>query len=135
MTDVTPYDTGERAVPTPWVSNPADFGTIAIGRDPDDFGRVDFEDDTSETVATIHLSKREDGGYTVHITPLGPELLDIEWHGETAPKVTAEGSRAYCLDCDGFDLLTTYRDGRTGELTELCLTCYHDAMRSGADLT
>src|SRR5699024_5536537 len=62
----TPYDTGERATPIPWVSAGSDFTAIHDDRDPDDFGRVDFDNDSSETVATIHLSRRDDGGYTVH---------------------------------------------------------------------
>lgn len=88
--ELSPYDTGERATPIPWVSTSSDFTAILDDRDPDDFGRVDFDNDSSETVATIHLSRRDDGGYTLHIIPWGDERLDIEWHGETAPEIHEE---------------------------------------------
>lgn len=89
MRDPNPYDTGERATPIPWVSAGSDFTAIHDDRDPDDFGRVDFENDSSETVATIHLSKREDGSYTVHIIPAADDLT-IEWHGEGSAKIHEE---------------------------------------------
>ena len=88
MTDLTPYDTGERATPIPWVSSGSDFTAIHDDRDLDDFGRVDFENESSEPVATIHLSRRDDGGYTVHIIP-GFDI-QIEWHGEYMPTFTAD---------------------------------------------
>ena len=85
MRDPNPYDTGERAAPKPWIRE----GRERHGFDPDDFGRVDFENDSSETVATIHLSRRDDGGYTVHIIPTTDDLT-IEWHGEGSAKIHEE---------------------------------------------
>ena len=86
---LTPYDTGERATPIPWVSGSSDFTAMPDGRDPDDFGRVDFEDDESSTVATIHLSRRDDGGYTAHIIP-ARDGVQIEWHGEGSARLIEE---------------------------------------------
>lgn len=74
MRDLTPYDTGERATPIPWVSGGSDFTAIHDGRDPDDFGRVDFEDDESRTIATVFMARRPDGGYTLHVESLDDDL-------------------------------------------------------------
>lgn len=67
----TPYDTGERAEPKMWVGRrdgewragsaldrPAEF---------DDFGRVDFDDDSSQTFGTVHGVRGEDGTFTLHV--------------------------------------------------------------------
>ena len=89
MRDLTPYDTGERATPIPWVSADSDFTAIHRDRDPDDFGNVDFDDDEGRTIATIHLSRRDDGGYTVHIMPMDDDVT-IEWHGEGSAKIHEE---------------------------------------------
>lgn len=89
MRDLTPYDTGERATPIPWVSTGSDFTAILDDRDPEDFGNVDFEDDEGRTIATIHLSRRDDGGYTIHIMPMDDDVT-IEWHGEGSAKIHEE---------------------------------------------
>lgn len=60
MTDLTPYDTGVRAEPHVWPVNPGQ---------PDTYGRVDFEDDASQAVATIYVERSEEGGYIVHVLP------------------------------------------------------------------
>ena len=88
MRELTPYDTGERAIPIPWVGAPGDF-TTDLNRAPEDFGNVDFDDDEGRTIATIHLSRRDDGGYTVHIMPMDDDVT-IEWHGEGSAKIHEE---------------------------------------------
>ena len=49
----TPYDTGERAEPTAW----------SVGEDDEDYGKVDFDDDAGETIATVWFERRDDGKY------------------------------------------------------------------------
>lgn len=84
--ELNPYDTGERAEPKLWIRE----GRERHGFDSDDFGRVDFDDDEGLTVATIHLSKRDDGGYTVHIIPTDDHETRIEWHGEYPARLIEE---------------------------------------------
>lgn len=66
MDDLTPYDKGERMVPIPWVGAPGDF-TTDMDRDPDDFGRVDFNDDEGSTIATVYMTRLDDGTHVLHI--------------------------------------------------------------------
>ena len=54
--DLTPYDTGERAQPLVWVS--ADSRRPAED-ERDRYGKVDFEDDGGETLATVHVERVE----------------------------------------------------------------------------
>lgn len=58
---LTPYDTGERAQPSVWVlpdrRRPEEF-------DADRYGKVDFEDDASETILTAWVEKI-DGEYVL----------------------------------------------------------------------
>lgn len=71
MDKLTPYDTGERAEPVPWVQRAMDSwstGTDLRAPQPDDFGKVDFDDDGGITVATVWLERNERSGqYVVHI--------------------------------------------------------------------
>lgn len=75
MNHLTPYDTGERAEPHPWVTS-----TQGVGRtnDRDDWGKVDFDDDEGITIATIWLEFNEHArNYIVHIRKNGPLGLRI----------------------------------------------------------
>jgi len=59
----TPYDAGTRLEPTPWVRRTGD-GVYWAGEEvvrhaaPDDFGRVDFDDDEGATILVVHVEKR-----------------------------------------------------------------------------
>lgn len=59
---LNPYDTGERLEPKPWVElDLRDWMVTSLDprpADPDDFGRVDFDDDEGATIAVIHMEKR-----------------------------------------------------------------------------
>lgn len=80
---LTPYDTGERAQPIPWVSSIDRTRDRVNGvADSDRYGRVDFDDDESRTVATVRVSKDpETGSYVVHVDAHDSDLK-LEWHGE-----------------------------------------------------
>ena len=56
--NLTPYDTGEVAQPFIWEH---------CG-ETDRYGRVDFDNDESSTVATVWASRNQDGSYTLHVT-------------------------------------------------------------------
>lgn len=78
MANLTPYDTGHRAEPRLWVSS-----TQGVGKtnDPDDWGKVDFDDDSGDTVATIWLERNEHSGqYILHVQKYGP--LGLRVHQE-----------------------------------------------------
>lgn len=61
MRKPTPYDTGKRLEPVPWVKGPSIEGYL-----PSNFGKVDFDDEESATVATLWMERNEDGSYTLH---------------------------------------------------------------------
>lgn len=56
--NLTPYDTGAVAEPFIWEH----YG------ETDRYGRVDFDNDESSTVATVWASRNQDGSYTLHVT-------------------------------------------------------------------
>ena len=91
----TPYDTGDRAQPYPKVA-PGNAASLDPAVNPyaddlrENYGRVDFRNDEGETVASIHLSRRDDGGYTVHIIPTDDHATWIEWHGEYPARLLDE---------------------------------------------
>lgn len=71
---LTPYDTGERLSPIPWVQGEAKRRGTAK---PDDYGKVDFDNDESSTAATLYIEKRE-GGYTLKGYTNEPLDVDID---------------------------------------------------------
>lgn len=79
----TPYDTGDRLEPHPWVTVRGHVATLvrwcvdaaALEPDPEDFGRVDF-DDGGRTVLTVYVS-RKTAGCVLHIEDLIEEALLI----------------------------------------------------------
>lgn len=84
-TTLTPYDTGERAEPSTWTpsnshlySMPDEDRESIIANHRDDFGKVDFEDDESATIATVWATKA-DAGWTLHIyEAAGPLSLAVD---------------------------------------------------------
>lgn len=64
MTDPSPYDTGARAEPKVWLPH----GTKVDQATPaENFGKVDFDNDSAETLCTVYVEKNPDGSHTVHI--------------------------------------------------------------------
>ncbi|MFB7919291.1 hypothetical protein [Streptomyces sp. NPDC056061] len=63
---VSPYDTGERCEPKPWIP----YGTPVNGAYPaEDFGKVDFDDDEGHIICVVYVERTADGQHTVHIDP------------------------------------------------------------------
>jgi hypothetical protein len=77
---LTPYDTGERLEPKPWI-NPV---SIDNSRTQEDYGKVDFDAEDDYTVATLHIEKQGDGyalkGYSNE--PLRIEIEDQSVEGQ-----------------------------------------------------
>ncbi|HRL80917.1 MAG TPA: hypothetical protein PLK46_11375 [Propioniciclava sp.] len=67
--DLTPYDTGDRLEPQLWPTGEADT-----------FGRVDFDDDESRTVATAYIA-REGSAYVLHVVNPSDALTVASDHG------------------------------------------------------
>ena len=72
---LTPYDTGERLEPRPWVQgglNAAQLVRLSVGGPVptfEDFGRVDFDDEENRPVLTVYVD-RDAHGYVLHIEDL-----------------------------------------------------------------
>lgn len=82
--ELTPYDTGARLEPHPWVAirghvaTPVRWCADAADREPDpeDFGRVDFDDDQGRTVLTAYVARGPDG-CVLHLEDLVEETLTV----------------------------------------------------------
>lgn len=80
---LTPYDTGDRLEPHPWIS-PASLDAAQLVRGSvgipaptfQDFGRVDFDDEESRTVLTVYVD-RDSHGYVLHVEDLTEEALAV----------------------------------------------------------
>lgn len=70
MTDKphTPYDSGERLEPMPWVKGDvASPGGLPRRVTPDDYGRVDFDNDEGATMLTAYVEPDPTGGYVMRV--------------------------------------------------------------------
>lgn len=76
---LTPYDTGDRLEPHPWVRGEvASPGGLPWRVEVGDFGRVDFDDDEGRTVLTLYVERSVTGGYALHVENLTAELrIDV----------------------------------------------------------
>lgn len=54
--ELTSYDTGARLEPHAWAPSV-----------PDEYGRVDFDNDDSATVVTVWIDRDDAGGYRLHL--------------------------------------------------------------------
>jgi hypothetical protein len=57
---LTPYDTGKRLEPELWLKE-----GDSLDRPAEDWGKVDFDDEESATVATLYIEKDADGSYAL----------------------------------------------------------------------
>lgn len=54
----------------------------------EDIGNVDFTNDEDHAVVTVHVSRGNDGMYTVHLMPAcGDGQIRVEFHGEECQAV------------------------------------------------
>jgi hypothetical protein len=75
---LTPYDTGERLEPIPWVQEEARRHRT---RPPADWGKVDFTNEEGATVFTAH-AEREGEGYRLKVNDLSYTALRVEVDSE-----------------------------------------------------
>ncbi|MGG7453033.1 hypothetical protein ACQ3HE_19215 [Plantibacter auratus] len=76
----TPYDTGARLEPLVWVRDGITGNESPRPAAADDYGRVDFEDDSSCTIATAYIA-REGESHVLHVDSLSDPLAVATDHG------------------------------------------------------
>lgn len=78
MADLTPYDTGERAEPYVWLvpyTDQVNQPPLTEDEQRDRYGKVDFEDENGEMVATVWIERLSTGAYAVHVQAWDPTLF------------------------------------------------------------
>lgn len=65
--ELSPYDTGARCEPKLWQPYREAVAAAMRSGNADDIGNVDFTDDADRTVVTVHVSRSDDGMFTVHL--------------------------------------------------------------------
>ncbi|QNJ55577.1 hypothetical protein SEA_PHINKY_86 [Microbacterium phage Phinky] len=84
-TYLSPYDTGKRAEPKPWPHSTkaavAEMAPIAREMAESDFGKVDFENDSSEHVATVWFERNTDDDYVLHVSGVVGRVI-VEVHDD-----------------------------------------------------
>ncbi|HEY0637952.1 MAG TPA: hypothetical protein VGD67_09920, partial [Pseudonocardiaceae bacterium] len=58
---LTPYDTGDRLEPVPWVRDGITGTERPRPSEPDDYGRVDFDNEESASLLGVHVERDGDG--------------------------------------------------------------------------
>lgn len=78
---LTPYDTGKRAEPhTINVQPLGGMEPIERELEEDRYGRVDFDDDSGDTIAQVYVERDEHGRNVVHIVQFADDLA-VMFHG------------------------------------------------------
>jgi hypothetical protein len=75
---LTPYDTGDRLEPIPWVKDGITGQELPRTPEPDDYGRVDFDAEDSSTVATLWIERQADGTYVLKGYTNEPLKVEID---------------------------------------------------------
>lgn len=76
MSKLTPYDTGKRLEPRPWLAQHRETA--------DDWGKVDFDNEESATEAIVYIEKAEPG-YALHVYNTGTQPLKLVLEEEDKP--------------------------------------------------
>ena len=74
----TPYDTGARLEPHPWVRDGITGHEYQRPAEADDYGRVDFDDDEGTTIATLHIEGdplRPEGAFLLKLDVNAPVII------------------------------------------------------------
>lgn len=76
--ELTPYDTGDRLEPAPWVGSDGRVGQEnRRPAQPDDYGRVDFTDDEGATVVVVYVERTPEGQHVVYVEDVGDDVKVI----------------------------------------------------------
>jgi len=87
VTTLTPYDTGARCEPRPWQPDHPSVISAMLSDESEDIGKVDFDDDTNETVVTVYVARDEaTGKHVVHVVPF-VDAADLEVRVHEEPVV------------------------------------------------
>ena len=78
----TPYDTGARLEPHPWVRDGITGHEYQRPAEADDYGRVDFDDDEAATVLSVRVGKLASGAYSLSVTRVRDVCLVVDVDGE-----------------------------------------------------
>ncbi|MFJ2420665.1 hypothetical protein [Streptomyces brevispora] len=83
QSELSPYDTGARREPKLWQPNSEAVAAVMRSDEAEEIGNVDFTNDEDSTVVTVHVSRGDDGMYTVHLMPMcSDDQIRVEFHGE-----------------------------------------------------
>jgi hypothetical protein len=77
---LTPYDTGARLEPKPWVKDGYTGDEYIRPVTPDDYGKVDFDNEEGATKLTVWAEPGEDGLVVLHVCAHGNRVR-IKWEG------------------------------------------------------
>lgn len=83
MSQQSPYDTGDRLEPHPWI----EYGTpqstpVDLSAPAQNVGKVDFDDDERVTRFTLHIERAEHGRYNLIVSSVADDHLDIYIEGQ-----------------------------------------------------
>ncbi|WP_326742819.1 hypothetical protein [Streptomyces sp. NBC_01768] len=93
QSELSPYDTGARCEPKLWQPNSEAVAAVMRSGDAEDIGNVDFTNDEDSTVVTAHVSRSDDGMYTVHRMPMrDDEKIRVELHCKKGLAVIEPGT-------------------------------------------
>jgi hypothetical protein len=81
---LTPYDTGERFEPKVWE---VDQKTTPVDIQRCRFGKVDFDNDVSQTEFTIHIGRTREGQRVINIEDQTGEPFIITHNGQSVTVV------------------------------------------------
>ncbi|NUQ96154.1 MAG: hypothetical protein HOY79_06175 [Streptomyces sp.] len=90
---LSPYDTGARCEPKLWQPDADAVARAMKSGETEDVGNVDFTDDEDSTVVTVHVSRSDDGMYTVHLMPgCDDDQIRVELHREMDLAIIEHGA-------------------------------------------
>ncbi|MFJ5071688.1 hypothetical protein ACIQC7_35260 [Kitasatospora sp. NPDC088556] len=79
--ELSPYDTGARCEPKLWQPNGEAVTEVMRSGEAEGIGNVDFTNDEGSTIVTVHVSRSDDGMYTVHLMPMwSDDQVRVELH-------------------------------------------------------
>ncbi|MEU7322487.1 hypothetical protein ABZ682_18280 [Streptomyces griseoviridis] len=83
QSEISPYDTGARCEPKLWQPNSEAVAEVMHSGETGDIGNVDFTNGENGVVVTVHVSRSDDGMYTVHLMPMcDDDQIRVEFHRE-----------------------------------------------------
>ncbi|WP_405749228.1 hypothetical protein OG232_04130 [Streptomyces sp. NBC_01411] len=81
--EMSPYDTGARCESKSWQPNSEAVAEVVRSGEAGDVGDVDLTNGENGTVVTVHVSRSDDGMYTVHLMPMCDDAqIRVELHRE-----------------------------------------------------